>query len=112
MACGGGCEGADCVRFYRKTEEDVCARTAIAYSKFYADRSALSMIDWEAVRSDDWREPNAKEHKQAEFLVYEAVPWSLIPRIGVHDIAIRERATCILGSSEKSLVEVRPEWYY
>jgi hypothetical protein len=82
------------------------------YSKFDADRSALHSVDWDAVRSDDWRTQTSKEHKQAEFLVYEAVPWRLIHRIGVHDITIREHVTRILNSSEKSLVEVRPEWYY
>jgi hypothetical protein len=82
------------------------------YSKFYADRSALSAIDWEAVCSDDWRVPNTKEHKQAEFLIHDVVPWSLVHRIGVHHNAVCERVMRILGDSKKPLVEVQAEWYY
>jgi hypothetical protein len=82
------------------------------YAQFYAERSALESVDWESVRAVNWRDPTVKEHKQAEFLVYESAPSSLIRRIGVHDTSIREKVIRIMGDTENPLVEVRPEWYY
>ncbi len=82
------------------------------YSQFYAKHSALSAIDWDAVRATYWRDQSVREHKQAEFLVYDSVPASLIRRIGVHDTSIQGKVIRIMGDSENPLVEVRREWYY
>jgi hypothetical protein len=85
---------------------------AAYYSQFCSERKDLIRIDWVAVNATDWRAEQIREHKQAEFLVFEQVPWSLVHRIGVHDISIYEHVMRIRGSASKPLVEVLPRWYY
>ena len=46
--------------------------------------SYLHELDWDAIASTDFRDPNVKERKQAEFLVYGFFPFDLVERIGVH----------------------------
>lgn len=82
------------------------------YTHFHADQSALGRIDWTAIAANDWRNAEVREHKQAEFLLYESAPWQLVKRIGVHDKAIQDQVMHLLGRGANPLVEVRPEWYY
>ena len=82
------------------------------YTPFYADRDALRRIDWDAVRASDWRDPEVKEHKQAEFLLHGSAPWSLVRRIGVYDKTILDKVITILGQTRLPLVESHGEWYY
>ena len=77
----------------------------------------LSMINWEAVHALKWGgagvHPSVKRGKQAEFLVETWFPWTLVSRIGVHDIGHREQAVAIVRASRpRTKVEVLPAWYY
>ena len=50
---------------------------------------------------------------QAEFLVHESFPWTLISQIGVRSAnikALTERA--LVGAQHRPPVEIRPDWYY
>ena len=47
------------------------------YTDFYNSAADLSRIDWNAVNNRDFRDASVKEKKQAEFLVFESVPWPL-----------------------------------
>lgn len=49
---------------------------------FYNHPSKLNEIDWAAVASTDFREAKVKEGKQAEFLMFDVFPWTLIEKIG------------------------------
>ena len=51
------------------------------------------------------------EPKQAEFLVYRFVPWSMIERIGVMNDRVEQRVSQITAGTPVS-VEVRSTWYY
>jgi hypothetical protein len=82
------------------------------YTQFYADREALKRIDWGAVAATDWRDPEVKEHKQAEFLLHGMAPWSLVRRIGVYDQTIQDKVIAILSQTQLPLVESHREWYY
>jgi len=83
------------------------------YTRFYNNLNRLSRIDWEAVAARDFRDPIVKEGKQAEFLVYEAFPWSLVRRIGACDRTIAKRAMQALhGAEHQPLVSGQAEWYY
>lgn len=82
------------------------------YTRFYKDRANLDNLDWEAIAARDWRPHDTKEHKQAELLVYESIPWRLVRRIGVHDETIRSEVMRMLGDTGRPLVEALPEWYY
>jgi hypothetical protein len=54
-----------------------------------------------------------KEGKQAEFLVHESFPWSLVERIGVRNIDMQKRVREILdGATHTPPVQVRTDWYY
>ncbi len=83
------------------------------YSLFWSAVDDLHRVNWEAVKASDWRAPEVKEGKQAEFLVRQTFPWSLISRIGVRSMQIQERVEAALTTAGYSTpVQVRPEWYY
>lgn len=73
----------------------------------------LEEIDWDAVTSEDFRDRQVKEGKQAEFLVYEFFPWHLVRRIGVETPSTKRRVLLALsGASYKPVVEILPQWYF
>lgn len=84
-----------------------------AYTECRADTRHLDEIDWDAVRSTDFRQPEVKEGKQAEFLVHEFFPWTLVRRIGVRSSTIHSRVVrTIANHTHRPKVEVIPSWYY
>jgi hypothetical protein len=84
---------------------------AIKYAAFYRTLEDLDKVQWEAVEARDWRE--VSEVKQAEFLIHESFPWSLVERIGVHNDAILARVRDILADVEhRPSVAVETGWYY
>ncbi|CUQ65942.1 type II toxin-antitoxin system toxin DNA ADP-ribosyl transferase DarT [Candidatus Nitrospira inopinata] len=83
------------------------------YTEFYATVGNLGDLDWNAIASRDFRDSDIKERKQAEFLLYEKFPFTLVERVGVRSAAIHLRATTALaGLNPPPSVEVRPEWYF
>ena len=83
------------------------------YANFYDNLGELRQIDWPAVNATDFRDPDVKEGKQAEFLVHESFPWNLVEEIGVRDQAMAERArTALEHSRHQPDVIVRQSWYY
>ncbi|MBI3329430.1 MAG: DUF4433 domain-containing protein [Nitrospinae bacterium] len=83
------------------------------YTSFYKDLTDLDRVDWDAVAARDFRDPFVKEGKQAEFLVYVALPWSLVRWIGTCDRTMAERAMQALhGAEHQPLVSVEAGWYY
>lgn len=90
---------------------DMNARTG--YAGFYCDLTRLDEIDWTAVGAHRWAADEIKEAKQAEFLLHEEFPWSLISRIGVIDADMKPEVEAILkGADHKPTVEVQRTWYY
>ena len=84
-----------------------------AYTEFRRDLSHLGEVDWEAVAAENFRSPQIKEGKQAEFLVREFFPWPLIRRIGVLNEANKTHVLEILNHAvHRPTVEVRREWYF
>lgn len=83
------------------------------YAEFRGVLANLNEVDWEAVRSADFRDPRIKEGKQAEFLMHDFFPWDLVHRIGVRSNSVRQHVLHVLsGSPHQPLVEVIPDWYY
>jgi hypothetical protein len=83
------------------------------YADFYKTVEQLAEVNWDAVRATDFREPKIKESKQAEFLVYNSVPWELVETIGVKDDEVKRRVEEALEDVEHSpRVVVKPEWYF
>ena len=89
----------------------------------YSDRPSLVMIDWEVVMDPEWYEEyrrkgeealkGATAAKQAEFLVEQRFPWSLVERIGVFSEEVREQVLRVLvDASHVPDVEVQRAWYH
>jgi hypothetical protein len=83
------------------------------YAPFRNRVEELDEIDWDAVAATDFRDPEVKEGKQAEFLVKRFVPWSLIERVGVSSEEVEGQAEAtIAASSHQPPVDVLPRWYF
>jgi hypothetical protein len=83
------------------------------YAEFRNDLGHLDDVDWGAVRNNDFRTPEVKEGKQAEFLMHETFPWHLVRRVGVPSGAMQERVvTALDAAAHCPPVVVRPDWYF
>jgi hypothetical protein len=83
------------------------------YTTFLSQLSELDQLDWGAIEATDFRSPRVKEGKQAEFLVHEQFPLSLVDRIGVFSTSVRIRSDNALSKSRYRIpVEMVPQWYY
>lgn len=83
--------------------------------KFYSDLSLInSVIDWQIMQSPNWSNtpscPDRSWRRQAEFLVYQKLPITLIQQIGVYDESVKLRVQQIVAGSIP--VEIRRDWYY
>ncbi|MCY7287348.1 MAG: DUF4433 domain-containing protein, partial [Cryobacterium sp.] len=84
-----------------------------AYAEFRADVRQLHEVNWDAVAATDFRNPDIKEGKQAEFLVQDFFPWKLIRRIGVSSLMVHSRVVrAMADANHRPPVEVLPNWYY
>jgi hypothetical protein len=90
---------------------------ATTLAEFRSDLCHLNEINWDAVAATKWAGPNIppefREYKQAEFLVEQHIPWTLVSRIGVLSREIFGRAQDALEASHhKPKVEIKRDWYY
>lgn len=83
------------------------------YAEFRDSLDDLDEIDWEAVSNTDFRSPEVKEGKQAEFLMYESLPLALVRRIGAYSETVAEQAAAALADTPAAPpVAVRRDWYF
>jgi hypothetical protein len=83
------------------------------YTQFRASLNDLHEINWHAVGVRDWRQPDLKEGKQAEFLVHEWFPWGLIRQIGVKSQKVYQQVQeALKAAAHRPKVEIKPDWYY
>jgi len=90
------------------------------YTQFRDSLSRLVDIDWDAVVSTNFANGSytpsgkqVKEGKQAEFLLQDDFPWSLVQRIGVASQATATKARAALaGAAHQPTVSVQPSWYF
>ncbi|HBB35716.1 MAG TPA: DUF4433 domain-containing protein [Cyanobacteria bacterium UBA8803] len=89
-------------------------RNAGAYlTAFYNRPGDLSHIDWSAVASTDFRDPKVKEGKQAEFLMFDFFPWTLIEKIGTINNTMATRVeTALTSIGHQPVIAVEPGWYF
>lgn len=87
-----------------------------AGARYVETRNRLDQLDevnWAAVAERDFRSPDVKEGKQAEFLVYGWLPWEFVRRIGVYSAAIKTQAEATLAAaSHRPPVAILRHWYY
>lgn len=90
----------------------------MGYTTFYDDLASLpEAIDWEIMEARVWRDTDEdgdrKRRRQAEFLVYQSVPWSLIRGIGVQNKAVKDNVNQLLEIfGQTTDVRVLPSYYY
>jgi hypothetical protein len=89
----------------------------IAYSEFYDDLQQLDMIDWEIMSADFWgntqEDGDRKRRRQAEFLVHQFCPWTLIKEIGVINSTLQKQVREILQDfNYQTPIRVYSSWYY
>ena len=54
-----------------------------------------------------------KVARQAEFLVFDAVPWTAFERIIVRDAGTAAKASLVVAqATHRPLVGIDPTWYY
>src|ERR1019366_10333399 len=84
-------------------------RNAGAYiASFSAEEDELAGLDWGAIGNSDFRDPRVKEGKQAEFLMFESFPWSLVETIGVHnEKAQKQVAESLAGAQHRPSIMIR-----
>lgn len=83
------------------------------YAEFRNRIDQLHEVNWPAVAATDFRDPQVKEGKQAEFLLQGFVPWQLVRRIGTLTAAVQRQAMQALGGdSHRPPVQVCRHWYY
>lgn len=82
-------------------------------TSFYNNLADLDKIDWAAIAATDFRDAKVKEGKQAEFLMFDDFPWTLIEQIGVinHTMATNVN-TALATAVHRPAVAVKPSWYY
>lgn len=85
-----------------------------AGSYYFEDRkdlADLNQLNWPSIQSNNWQ--NNKEGKQAEFLMEEKFPWSLIELIVVKSQTTYNKVIeALTASSRKPQVKIIPNWYY
>lgn len=83
------------------------------YAEFRGNEVGLEEIDWAAIANRDFRNPDVKERKQAEFLIKRSFPWRLVERIGVQSNRIAQQVADIMrDAAHRPQVEIRPDWYF
>jgi hypothetical protein len=90
------------------------------YAQFRNNLNDLHHVDWDAVASNNFSAGSytpsgnqVKEGKQAEFLLHNDFPWSLVQRIGVASQAIAVQAQAAIASAaHKPQISVQPSWYF
>ena len=86
---------------------------AAKYTSFRNDWKVIRELNWNAITAADWRDPDVKDGKQAEFLMHGFFPWTLFSRVGVLTRPVAQRARDALqATSHRPIVEIMPGWYY
>ena len=80
---------------------------------FYNDPAQLNEIAWDSIRSTDFRDAKVKEGKQAEFLLLDVFPWTLIEKVGTIDPTIATKAKMALANvGHQPTIVVERTWYF
>lgn len=83
------------------------------YTSFYASLDQLHEVNWAAVAATDFRSAEIKDGKQAEFLVQDWFPWTLIEKIGVFNQNIGAEVLETLAATDQApIVSIERGWYY
>jgi hypothetical protein len=89
------------------------------FTEWFDDLEELDGVDWTVVNQRYWtdniNDMDRQRKKQAEFLVHQCCPWSLIQEIVVIDSTMRQRVDTIQSAfpeDQRRVVTVDRNWYY
>jgi ssDNA thymidine ADP-ribosyltransferase, DarT len=88
------------------------------FSEFYNSLDLIDeVIDWNIIKGKWWNDtsddPDRSRKRQAEFLVHQFLPWSLVRGIGVINSQIEQEVRQILQTAGiNTNVKVYDKWYY
>ncbi len=89
------------------------------FTEWFDDLDVLDAVDWTVVNlrywKDDINDMDRQRKKQAEFLVHQCCPWSLIQEIVVIDSTMQRRVETIqtaFPAGQRRVVTVDRNWYY
>lgn len=91
------------------------AKMTVAH--FSTDTADLDLLDWPTIQSNDFAhkpdDPERKDRKSAEFLVYRFVPLASILGIGVYSLKWKQDCDRVLSAAGVDMrVKVSPGWYF
>ena len=89
----------------------------MAWSEFYDDLNRLNEVDWGIMNSKYWNDtidhPDRKRKRQAEFLVYQNMPWNCLTHIAVISPRVKIKVENSLPvNGHRPQVLEQPNWYY
>lgn len=89
----------------------------MGFSSYYSNLKDLDKVDWNIMRSRYWNDNaednDRKRRRQAEFLVYDKVPFNTIEAIVTYDARVQNIVNDnVLRTGHNIPVEVHKEWYY
>ncbi len=87
------------------------------FTDFYDSLESLDEVAWDVMglryRHDTDSDPDRKRRRQAEFLIKNQCPWTLISKIGVLNQQILTQVQEILEiTTHLPVISIHPEWYY
>ena len=89
------------------------------FTDWYDDLARLDQVDWKIVGARYWpdtpEDNDCQRRKQAEFLVWQSLDWSLLRGIAVLNAAMKQCVEAILNQfpqRARPQVAVKSNWYY
>lgn len=89
------------------------------FTEWFDDLAQLDQVDWDIVGARYWSDQpddnDRKRRKQAEFLVWQSLDWTLIRGIAVLNPSMKQRVEGILDQfpqRSRPKVAVKADWYY
>lgn len=89
------------------------------FTDWFDDLDKLDAVDWTVVNlrywTDNINDMDRQRKKQAEFLVHQCCPWSLIQEIVVIDSTMQRRVEAIQAAfpaDQRRVVRADRSWYY
>ncbi len=90
-----------------------------SFTEWFDDLARLDQVDWNIVGTRYWSDQpddnDRQRRKQAEFLVWQSLDWTLIRGIAVLNPSMKQHVEGILDQfpqRSRPKVAVKPDWYY
>ena len=90
-----------------------------AFTQWFDTLDNLEKLDWPVILGRDWADTtednDRKRRKQAEFLIYQSLPWKMIQGIAVLNETMADKVKAILAQFpdlHHPPVHPVPQWYY